>query len=267
MQLLVDAWNRCGLPHDPGASPLTLPAFKREIRELGLWCSSCMVAFDGSDAVGVLIGCKRPPHTLVHRIAVHPDEVRKGHGRHLLTSLSAKLAILGPKILLAEVPADRAPAIGLLEACGWKQETRAFDLSFTGGTTTPAGTVHDATPAELGDSVMPSAERSWARTPATLTARAERLKALVSSSTDRVDAALLYTDEDPAGASVWAVTYERDAAGETALRSLLGELRRRFHDVRLPRVGSDEIDLDRLDALGLSRSSETICFTSEARPA
>ena len=94
--LLVDALNRCWSPHFPGEPPMTPAAFKRSIRDLQVWCSSCMVAFSGSDPIGVLIGAKRPSGTLIHKIAVHPDHLRQGHGRHLLTSLSSKLAILGP---------------------------------------------------------------------------------------------------------------------------------------------------------------------------
>ena len=83
---------------------MTPAAFKRSIRDLQVWCSSCMVAFAGADPIGVLIGAKRPSGTLVHRIAVHPDHRRQGHGRHLLASLGSKLAILGPPRIVAEVP-------------------------------------------------------------------------------------------------------------------------------------------------------------------
>ena len=102
--LLVDALNRCWLPYFPDEPPTTPVAFKRSIRDLQVWCSSCMVAFSGGDPIGVLIGAKRSSATLVHRIAVHPDHVRQGHGRHLLDSLGSKLAILGPPRIVAEVP-------------------------------------------------------------------------------------------------------------------------------------------------------------------
>ena len=102
--LLVDALNRCWAPYFPDEPPMTAAAFKRSIRDLQVWCSSCMVAFAGSDPIGVLIGAKRPSGTLVQSIAVHPDHRRQGHGRHLLTSLSSKLAIVGPPRLVAEVP-------------------------------------------------------------------------------------------------------------------------------------------------------------------
>ena len=83
---------------------MTPAAFKQSIRDLQVWCSSCMVAFSDADPIGVMIGAKRPSGTLIHKIAVHPDHRRQGHGRHLLDSLASKLAILGPPRIIAEVP-------------------------------------------------------------------------------------------------------------------------------------------------------------------
>ena len=109
--LLVDALNRCWSPYFPGEPPVTPASFKWSIRHLQVWCSSCMVAFSGPDPIGVLIGAKRPSGTLIHKIAVHPDHVRQGHGRHLLTSLGSKLAILGPPRMIAEVPETLAAGL------------------------------------------------------------------------------------------------------------------------------------------------------------
>ena len=125
--LLVDALNRCWAPHFPDEPPMTPASFKRSIRDLQVWCSSCMVAFSGSDPIGVLIGAKRPSGTLIHKIAVHPDHVRQGHGRHLLTSLGSKLAILGPPRMVAEVPETFDAACGLFSASGYAQETFLTD--------------------------------------------------------------------------------------------------------------------------------------------
>ena len=97
---------------------MTPATFKRSIRDLQVWCSSCMVAFAGPDPIGVLIGAKRPSGTLIHKIAVHPDHCRQGHGRHLLTSLSSKLAILGPPRIVAEIPEALTPACSLFGASG-----------------------------------------------------------------------------------------------------------------------------------------------------
>src|SRR5687767_4581038 len=106
---------------------MTPAAFKRSIRDLQVWCSSCMVAFSGSDPIGVLIGAKRPTDTLVHKIAVHPDHRRQGHGHHLLASLGSKLAILGPPRIVAEVPKTLAPACGVFSASGYVEETVLTD--------------------------------------------------------------------------------------------------------------------------------------------
>src|SRR5215216_2005542 len=125
--LLVDALNRCWCPYFPDEPPVTPASFKRSIRDLQVWCSSCMVAFSGSDPIGVLIGAKRPWGTLVHKIAVHPDHRRQGHGRHMLGSLGSKLAILGPPRIIAEVPETLAAACELFSAGGYGQEALMTD--------------------------------------------------------------------------------------------------------------------------------------------
>ena len=127
VSLLVDALNRCWSPYFPDEPAVTPATFKRSIRDLQVWCSSCMVAFAGPDPIGVLIGAKRPSGTLIHKIAVHPDHCRQGHGRHLLTSLSSKLAILGPPRMVAEVPETLAPTCELFIACGYVQEALLTD--------------------------------------------------------------------------------------------------------------------------------------------
>ena len=127
VSLLVDALNRCWSPHFPDEPAVTPASFKRSIRDLQVWCSSCMVAFSGSDPIGVLIGAKRPSGTLIHKIAVHPDHCRQGHGRHLLTSLSSKLAILGPPRMVAEIPETFAPTCELFVACGYVEEALLTD--------------------------------------------------------------------------------------------------------------------------------------------
>src|SRR6516165_5054341 len=121
--LLVDALNRCWAPYFPDEPPTDAAAFKRSIRDLQVWCSSCMVAFSGADPIGVLIGAKRTSATLIHRIAVHPEHQRQGHGRHLLASLSSKLAILGPPRLVSEVVATNGAARELFSASGYVEET------------------------------------------------------------------------------------------------------------------------------------------------
>ena len=125
--LLTDALNRCWLPYFPDEPAMTPATFKQSIRDRQVWCSSCMVAFAGADPIGVLIGAKRASGTLIHKIAVHPDHRRQEHGRHLLTSLGSKLAILGPPRIVAEVPEAFDAACGLFSASGYAQEAQLTD--------------------------------------------------------------------------------------------------------------------------------------------
>jgi len=265
--LLVEALNACSLPHTPGAAPATAADLKRDIRELDLWCSSCMVAFEGSDPIGVLIGCKRPPHTLVRRIAVRPDHVRRGHARHLLTSLSAKLAILGPKLLAAEVDALDAPARALFEACGWREERRYADFTLDPSLAEPAprGIVQVAAADEVTHDLLPAddASRSWERIRGTLVKRMERLSALAIASMERLEAAALYSKEIDRVA-VWSLSAVSDDALATLLRDLA---HRERAPVVIPGIGDEEIEARRLLAIGLTREAEQIGFGAEARKA
>ena len=260
--MLVDAWNRCGLPHFPDGTPLTVLGFKQEIRELDLWCSSCMVAFDAKEPVAVMIGCKRPPHTLVHRIAVHPGHLRKGHGRHLLTSLSAKLAILGPPQLVAEVDSGNAPARALFKACGWREERTAFDLVWNSPIASPAppGLVVSVTVGDLTDLALPDAStpRSWSRTRGTLLNRQERVSGLAIASGESLDASLLYSREDD-HVAIWSLSAAPSSRGDSALGMLLRDLAHREPGrVVIPRIHEDEVSPSVFTGLGFTRGTETI---------
>jgi ribosomal protein S18 acetylase RimI-like enzyme len=268
--LLVDAWNRCGVPHFPGTPPLTVAEFKQEIRELDLWCSSCMVAFDAKEPVAVMIGCKRPPHTLVLRIAVHPDHLRKEHGRHLLTSLSAKLAILGPPHLVAEVAADNAPARALFKACGWREQRTYVDLVLDSPVPSPAppGLVVPVTVDDLIDIGLPSADapRSWNRTRATLVNRKERLLGLAIAGGERLDASLLYTRGDDGRIAIWSLSAAPGASGEAALGLLIRDLAHREGSrLIVPRVHGDEVSFETLRGLGFGPGGDTVGVAAEAQ--
>jgi hypothetical protein len=246
-----------------------VPGFKREIRELDLWCSSCMVAFDGKEPVGVLIGCKRPPHTLVHRLAVREDHLRKGHARHMLTSLSAKLAILGPPHLVAELRADNVPARALFAACGWREERTYVDLTCESPAASPAppGVVVAVTVDDLADLALPApdAPRSWGRTRATLLNRRERLFGLAIASGEHLDASLLYSREGD-DTVIWSLSSAAGEGGAAALGTLLRDLANREPGrVVVPKIEPGEISIGVLVSLGFARGGETIGVACEAR--
>ena len=183
---------------------MTPVAFKRSIRDLQVWCSSCMVAFSGSDPIGVLIGAKRPSGTLIHTIAVHPDHRRQGHGRHLLASLSSKLAILGPPRLVAEVPERLTAACGLFSACGYVEEAVLTDYvlerpatSERGDAARVEGFVIPITIADLAANGLLVADPQvcWKRSVETLTARRDDIAGLAVASEEQIEACILYTND------------------------------------------------------------------------
>ena len=201
--LLVDALNRCWAPYFPDEPPATAAAFKRSIRGLHVWCSSCMVAFSGSDPIGVLIGAKRASGTRVHKIAVHPEHRRQGHGRHLLASLGSKLAILGPPRIVAEVPEDLAPACGLFSQSGYVEEAVLTDYVWQSEQNGARGTadggngrfVIPVTVDDLAANGLLGEDHPdvcWERSVETLTARKDDIAGLAVASEERIEASILY---------------------------------------------------------------------------
>jgi hypothetical protein len=276
---------------------MTAAAFKRSIRDLQVWCSSCMVAFAGSDPIGVLIGAKRPSTTLVLRIAVHPDHRRQGHGGHLLSSLASKLAILGPPRIVAEVPETLVPACGLFGAAGYVQEALLTDYVLpceehdgqagasmskdSDGAFVIPVTVDDlAANGLLADAHSPS---SWERSIDTLTARKAEIAGVAAASDERIEAYVLYVIGGP-GADIDSPspgTGERVRGsaelvslrsfvddGGTRLRQLLAHVRagspRTF---RFAKVHPAELSKPSLEMLGFRPAGGHVLYAATARAA
>jgi GNAT superfamily N-acetyltransferase len=289
--LLVDALNRCWAPYFPDEPPMTPAAFKRSIRELQVWCSSCMVAFSGPDPIGVLIGAKRPSGTLVHRIAVHPDHRRQGHGRHLLASLGSKLAILGPPRIIAEVPEALAPASALFSASGYVQEALLTDYvrehndaSDDPGMSSdrPCRFVIPVTIDDLAaNGLLDDAhtQTCWERSVETLTARKNDIAGLAVASDERIEAYILYVkpgagpegDRDggaggsPPTTEIMSLRtfIEDDGAVLKQLVSCLcaGGMR----TFRFPMVHPSEISTELLETLGFRPAGGHVLYTARAR--
>ena len=272
--LLVDALNRCWAPYFPREPAMTPAAFKRSIRDLQVWCSSCMVAFSGSDTIGVLIGAKRPSGTLVHKIAVHPDHRRQGHGRHLLASLGSKLAILGPPRIVAEVPESLAAACELFSASGYVEEARLTDYvleperndaqKVSGRLVIPV-TVDDL----AANGLLGEADRQvcWERTVETLTARKDDLAGLAVASDERIEAYLLYVKRGIEETEIVSLrSFVDDGGGR--LKQLLSQLRARgMETFRFPKVHPAEISKEWLESLGFSPTGGHLLYAASARSA
>jgi GNAT superfamily N-acetyltransferase len=264
--LLVDALNRCWSPYFPEEPPMTPAAFKRSIRDLQVWCSSCMVDFSGSDPVGVLIGAKRPSGTLIHRIAVHPDHVRQGHGRHLLASLGSKLAILGPPRIVAEVPEALDAASELFSGCRYVQEAVLTDYVLHGAApnvSSPAGTfvipvtVDDLDANGLLGEAHPKV--CWERAVETLTARKDDIAGLAVASDERIEAYLLYVKRTAEILSLRTLIED----GGARLKRLLSSLG--TGTFRFPKVHPAEISTELLETLGFQSAAAHLLYAARAR--
>lgn len=282
--LLVDALNRCWQPSFPAERPMTIARFKREIRDLQVWCSSCMVAFAGADPIGVLIGAKRAEATLVHRIAVHPDYRRQGHGRHFLTSLSSKLSILGPPRIVAEIPGAGGPAHDLLAACGFRRDAcyTDFVLDSHGEPSTRGSNLEAA--ALQGRFVIPvtvddlaanglltgsDPQLCWDRSAETLTARREEISGLAVATDERIEAYVLYTTAgDLRGTAILAVrSLVTDHEGLRARLLIDRLIDRASGPFQIGKVHPEEIPAPLLERLGFHRDGVHVRYAATARGA
>jgi GNAT superfamily N-acetyltransferase len=282
--LLVDALNRCWSPYFPEEPPLTTDAFKRSIRDLQVWCSSCMVAFAGSDPIGVLIGAKRPSGTLVHKIAVHPDHRRQGHARHLLTSLGSKLAILGPPRIVAEVPDTLAPTAELFTAGGYVQEALLVDYVLESEENPSTGdeiarspgagdhtrwlvipvTVDDLDANGLLGEAHPQV--CWQRSVETLTARKDEIAGLAVASDERIEAYILYIDCGPEGTAEIVSLRSFTDDGGAGLKPLLSRLRAGgMRTFRFPKVHPAEFSKELLETFGFRAAGGHRLYAARAR--
>jgi GNAT superfamily N-acetyltransferase len=267
--LLVDAYNACWVPHFGPASAITADDFKRDVRALGLWSSSCMVAFEADEPIGILLGAKRDGvANCVHRLAVKPGWERRGHGRHLLTSLADKARILGPARLVAEIPSEWTAIRSFFEKTGFVEEARYVDFVRDGSPGGAAGDPRDqlVMPITLDELVESGAfdgsiRRPWARSLASLRAKGDALLGL-AVATDRIEAYVLYVaGTDGTASEVWGLGAADGGAGS----ALLGLLLARLGAVRIVGVSEREVSAATLSALGCTPAGETIGYvTNEA---
>ncbi len=276
MALLAQALNRCFVVHFPTLQELSTEDFKREIRELDVWCSSCMVVSDDREPIGVVTGAKRERETLIHRIGIHPDHQRQGYARHLLESLSQKLAVLGPPRMVAEVPQDNPAACALFESLGYRAEGTLADFTLV-KPLPPLAATGEVAKASLADLLgcgalgggALDASRSWERAVPTLQNRKDQLQGLAIASDTRVEAYALFRDlpaEDgreivafsgpessPEGGGEPRGNHASDARIllEIVIRVACqaGSL-----SVSIPKVSDDEISQTHLESLGFRKN-------------
>jgi hypothetical protein len=233
-----------------------------------------MVAFAGSDPIGVLIGAKRPSGTLVHKIAVHPEHRRQGHGRHLLASLGSKLAILGPPRIVAEVPETLAPACELFNASGYVQEAllthyvlhpvrREEEDSDRRDALVIPVTVDDLAANDLLET--DHVQTCWERSVETLTARKDDVAGLAVASDEQIEAYLLYLKGGLEEAEIVSLRSFIDDGG-ARLKQLLSQLRARgMGSFRFAKVHPAEISQEFLETLGFIPAGGHLLYAATLR--
>ncbi len=285
--LIVDAYERCNV--GSGARPwsLTVDHMKRLGREINLWTSSCMVAFEGSDPIGVLIAAKREPiASLVLHIGVHPDHRRRGHGRHMMTSLSQKMAILEPALMLAELPDDDALGRHFFEACGFTERDVLTDYSRAGeapsgvpGVDLVAGVAASELVSQTDFEAVPELDRCWQRAPQSVRNLRDRPRGLAIATDRGFEAWLLHRSD---GDAETPLPFLAAPPAETPLEVLAlgGKMpvpalvrllltvasNRAGRPLHLPRVHPLEALAGRLEEVGFSPGARTIRYESEAAP-
>lgn len=286
--LIVDAYDCCNV--GSGARPwkLTVDHMKRLGREMNLWTSSCMVAFEGSDLIGVLIAAKREPiASLVLHVAVHPDHRRQGHGRHMMTSLSQKMAILEPTLMLVELPEDDALGRRFFEACGFTERDVLTDYTCTGespaglpGVDLVAGVAAAELVSQTDFAAVEELDRCWQRAPQSIRNLRDRPQGL-AIATDRDFEAYLLNRGDgdaesplpflaapPPGTPLEVLALGGKMPVPALVRPLLAVASDRAgRPLHLPRVHPSEALAGRLEEYGFSPGARTIRYESDAAPA
>jgi GNAT superfamily N-acetyltransferase len=278
IELLTEAVNACYVVHFPDQATLSSAIFKTEIRELDVWCSSCMVASADGKPIAVVIGAKRAHGTLIHRIAVHPGSMRHGHATHLLESLGQKLAVLGPPLMVAEVPDGLAGAAELFASLGFEARERFADFRLS-KRLEPSPAAGEVSEASLDDllrcgALDPAITRSWERALETLRNRKEQLRGLAIASDTRVEAHALFRDLVEEGrreiVALGAADQGKDGRVDSSLlleivlraASQAGSL-----DVTIPKVSPEEIAWTRLESMGFAqiRTYSRYCAVPDSR--
>ncbi len=270
LPLLVRAINECYDTHF-ARPPMTAEGFRVGMREIDLWPSNCMVAVGPQGPIGVSVATKRSREVLVWAVGVRPGHQREGHGRHLVTSLRQKLAVLGPERLVAEVHQGDEAAQAFLQAIGFRREQTLVDWERPRGPELPSLDLIQSIGVEDLDRIgLLSApeDAAWGRQIESLRGQCGVLTGFAMVAGESVEGWLLYRRDGPLAEVVgWG-----GAARSTSRSRLFDLLCRRVEGetakaLRLPRLQAAESEQLALPALGFRPAASYHRYSGEAIPA
>jgi len=287
---LIASIGACYQPHVVGEPPMTVARFRTEMKELNLWPSSCLLAREGDGAVAVVIATKRARESAILRVGVLPGCERQGHGSHLLTSLSQKLAVLGPERLVVELPTDRPDLHAFIAAVDYTRERPLTDWIRTpqATPTVPVDLISPITAQEAdrhGLLATAGDDHAWERQRPTLVARNDRLQGVALVTPNRVEACILFEErsfdaaaqeyghergasESGVALDLWFAHSLDPARQHTFLTLLFRHLAGLFphHCLRLPRLHPGELSEDLLIAQRFTPSTTYHRWAAVATP-
>jgi len=280
--LLVEAVNRCYDVHYPNTAPVTLEGFKREIKHLNLWSSSCMLALDDKDPVGVLIAAKREASSLILRLGIHPNYRGNDYGHHLVTSLIDKMAVLGPPLLTVVIPDEREDLAAFFEKLEFTAHRNYSDFSITTPLTPPPSTqwIIPVEPEDLrdrylkkteGDTLSDETPLAWERRTRTLNNSKKGIKGIGIPDMDGIAAYLFYVEDESddgnshSSAKILGLGCKNQEKETMLLGLLIKYLSTTINSsIEIPKLSAHEIDFSFLETISFrkTQSYTEYCVTT-----
>jgi len=278
--LLVEAVNLCYNIHFPKLPAFTLNDYKREVKEINLWSSSCMLALDDGIPVGVIIAAKRQASSLILRIGIHPEFQGLGFASHLITSLKGKMAVLGPPLLTVELPDNKEDLHTFFEKQGFHVRRRYQDFSISTPLEPPAmpEMIIPIDVEDVADRYVRFGEEgedeplSWERSTRTLRNRKKQIKGIGVPDVDGMAAYLLYRETPPAhggneppGVDIFGLGCRDEEKAPVLIGLLLKYLSNEISPhIKIPKFSPNEIPFSVIEALGFQKDQSHVEYCIRA---
>jgi len=117
-EYLVSLWTLCGM-HLEIQGRESKPAFLQQLEQFP---DLYLVATVGERVVGVVLGTHDGRKGWINRLAVHPDDRRRGIAAALVAACDTAIRAQGIGIVTALVEADNAASAALFEALGYRED-------------------------------------------------------------------------------------------------------------------------------------------------